>query len=71
VTFPTCLRCGSPERYVVNADGDNGQIHLSGTLKSLSTDTYACGDCGYVERYVAQESMALLRQRAVRITPGR
>jgi hypothetical protein len=55
----------------VKADGDNGQIHLSGTLKSLSTDTYACGDCGYVERYVAPESMALLRERAVRITPGR
>ncbi|HEY6493341.1 MAG TPA: hypothetical protein VIZ43_08720 [Trebonia sp.] len=66
MTFHTCLRCGSPERYLVAADGDNGQIHLSGTLKNLRTETYACGDCGHVERYVSQESLPLLRQRAVR-----
>jgi predicted nucleic-acid-binding Zn-ribbon protein len=68
VTFQTCLRCGSTERYFVKADGDNGQIHLSGTLKNLRADTYVCGDCGYVERYVTQESTQLLRQRAVRVT---
>jgi hypothetical protein len=70
VTFQTCLRCGSPERYLVKADGDNGQFHLSGPLKNFRTDTYVRGDCGYVERYVTQESMSLLRQRAVRVTPA-
>jgi hypothetical protein len=52
----------------VKADGDNGQLHLSGTLKNFRTETYVCGDCGYVERYVIPESLPLLRQRAFRVT---
>ena len=70
MAFQTCLRCGSPERYFVEADGGNGQVHLSGTLKHLNTDTYICGDCGYVERYVTQESIPPLRQHAVKVTPA-
>lgn len=69
MTFQTCLRCGSPERYLVTADGDNGRIHLSGTFKNLQSDSYACGACGYVERYVAAKSLPLLRERGTRFSP--
>lgn len=69
MTYQTCMRCGSAERYLVPADGDNGQLHVSGTSKNLRTDVYACGDCGYVEWYVTPESLALLRQRCRRVVP--
>ena len=66
----TCLRCGSPERYAVRIDGDNGRIHLSGTVKYLPVDGYVCGDCGYVERYVSASSLPLVRERGTRIRPS-
>jgi RNase P subunit RPR2 len=68
VIYPTCLRCGSPERYQVNADGENWQLHISGTFKNLNLAIYACGDCGYVERYIAHEHMPLMRERSKRVT---
>jgi hypothetical protein len=67
VTYQTCMRCDSPDRYRVNTDGDNGQLHLSGTLKNLRTETYACGSCGYIERYVSPSSLPLLQERAKRV----
>jgi hypothetical protein len=63
------MRCGSPERYLVKSDGENRLLHLTGSLKNLRADIYACGACGYVERYVSAESLPLLRERCVRISP--
>jgi RNase P subunit RPR2 len=68
MTFETCLRCGSTERYLVPADGENWQLHISGSFKKLNLTIYVCGECGYVERFVVPEHLPLMRERSKRVS---
>ncbi len=57
----TCPKCGSSEVYCGTEVGYKSGSNYSNTIPisfwyTAALDNYVCGECGYVESYIAKES---------------